>query len=130
MRPTSTTNELAKARNRAAAERTLTGWIQTCLSLIGFGIAFDRIFVAVNQTFLANSFTVNLWLTTLIGLSAIGTGIFLLVLMIIEYLTEIRSLQQEDYVYRSLPRYRLIIIVGSVILLGLIVFISIILNPI
>ena len=33
------TNELAKERNRAAAERTMTTWIQNCLTLIGFGFA-------------------------------------------------------------------------------------------
>ena len=62
------------AQNRAAAEHTLTSWIQNGLSLIG--VAFERIFLAIDQAFFSNSFTINLWLTTVIGLSAIGVGLF------------------------------------------------------
>ena len=35
-------NELAKERNRAAAERTLMAWIRTALSLIGFGFGIGK----------------------------------------------------------------------------------------
>ena len=35
--PRNIANELAKERNREAAERTLMAWIRTALSLIGFG---------------------------------------------------------------------------------------------
>ena len=38
--------ELAKERNRAAAERTLMAWIRTCLALISFGFGVDRIVTA------------------------------------------------------------------------------------
>ncbi|MFM7169470.1 MAG: YidH family protein, partial [Cyanobium sp.] len=37
------TNELAKERNREAAERTLMAWIRTSLSLISFGFGVDKI---------------------------------------------------------------------------------------
>ncbi|MGI9402126.1 MAG: YidH family protein [Rhizobiaceae bacterium] len=39
-RSTSTNTELAKERNREAAERTLMAWIRTSISMIGFGIGF------------------------------------------------------------------------------------------
>ncbi|WP_026736336.1 DUF202 domain-containing protein [Fischerella sp. PCC 9605] len=63
---TTASNELAKQRNRAAAERTLTSWIHNCLSVIGFGIAFDRIFNALNDVLfglitLVAVFTVISW---------------------------------------------------------------------
>ena len=41
-------NELARERNRAAADRTLLAWIRTALSLIGFGFGIDRIVNVVN----------------------------------------------------------------------------------
>ena len=36
------TNELAKERNREAADRTLMAWVRTSLSLIGFGFAIAQ----------------------------------------------------------------------------------------
>lgn len=43
------TNELAKQRNRDAAERTLMAWIRTCLSLISFGFGLDKIVGAIDR---------------------------------------------------------------------------------
>jgi putative membrane protein len=43
------TNELAKQRNRDAAERTLMAWIRTCLSLISFGFGLDKIVAAIRS---------------------------------------------------------------------------------
>ena len=40
---TSVANELARERNREAAERTLMAWIRTALSLIGFGFGFGKL---------------------------------------------------------------------------------------
>lgn len=116
------TNELAKGRNRAAAERTLTSWIQNCLSLIGFGIAFDRIFVALVLALPENSPIVNAQLATAIGLGAIAIGIFLLVLAIIGYLIQVRSLDVENYLSKSKSAYScyVLVVVCAVILFGLV----------
>ncbi|MEO0407841.1 MAG: DUF202 domain-containing protein [Cyanobacteria bacterium P01_A01_bin.135] len=38
---TNPTTELARQRNRAAAERTLLAWIQSSLTLLGIGITLD-----------------------------------------------------------------------------------------
>jgi putative membrane protein len=40
---TNIANELARERNRAAADRTLMAWIRTALSLIGFGFGIGKI---------------------------------------------------------------------------------------
>jgi len=41
--PSSLTNELARERNREAADRTLLAWIRTSLALISFGFGIERI---------------------------------------------------------------------------------------
>jgi putative membrane protein len=125
-KPTTTTTELAKQRNRAAAERTLTSWIQNCLSLIAFGIAFDRIFVALNQTFPQQNLQINTQLVHIIGLSAIAFGVFLLVIAILGHLINVKSLDREDYLYRKYRLFNpLAILVGSVIIFGLLAFFAV-----
>ena len=41
--PASLTNELARERNREAADRTLLAWIRTSLALISFGFGIERL---------------------------------------------------------------------------------------
>ena len=41
--PTSLVNELARERNREAADRTLLAWIRTSLALISFGFGIERL---------------------------------------------------------------------------------------
>lgn len=116
---TGTTNELAKERNREAAERTLTTWIQNCLSLIGFGVAFAQIFSAINRSFPQNNLLINIRLTHIIGLNAIAIGIFLLIIAVLTYLAQIKSLQNHNY---QQPRRFYSTLIGSVILFGLVTF--------
>ncbi|BAZ65602.1 MAG: DUF202 domain-containing protein [Pelatocladus maniniholoensis HA4357-MV3] len=124
-KPTNTTNELAKERNRAAAERTLTSWIQNCLSLIGFGIAFDRIFNALNESISQHNPRIAMQLTHIIGLSAIALGIFLLILAMIGYLIKVKSLEQQEYSHKSTYIVNLSVFVVSVILFGLVTLVAV-----
>ena len=41
--PTSLASELARERNREAADRTLLAWIRTSLALISFGFGIERL---------------------------------------------------------------------------------------
>lgn len=124
-RPTNDTTELAKERNREATERTLTSWIQNCLSIIGFGTGFDSILTAVHQSLPERSLAFDLQLTHMIGLTAIGMGIFLLILVIIIYRTEVQSLEREDYFDRPPHFLNLGILVSSITLYGLIAFVAV-----
>ena len=71
-------NELAKERNRAAAERTLMAWIRTCLSLISFGFGLDKIIAAIRSN--ASSGTGHAQLSVrLVAVSFVLTGILAMV---------------------------------------------------
>lgn len=101
-RLTGPTNELAKERNRAAAERTLAAWMQNCLTLIGFGIAVDQL----GQALTVHTQSPERWLgdplATVIALSFIGFGMGLLGIALVQYRLEIKSIEHESYVLLSI----------------------------
>ena len=99
-RHTNETTELAKERNRAAAERTLASWIRKCVSLIGFGAGFDTIFTGLYRAFPDKNPTLSLKITHTAGLTAISLGVLLLIFVTAIYLAEIRYLEREDYFTR------------------------------
>jgi putative membrane protein len=124
-RPTNVTTQLAKERTREAAERTMASWIQNCIGIIGFGAGFNSIVAALHQAFPERNPAFDLNLARIIGLTAIGLGILLLVLMIIIYRAEKQSLEREDY-FEHPPRLsNLGILVSSMTLYGLIAFIAV-----
>ncbi|MGD9045621.1 MAG: DUF202 domain-containing protein [Desulfobacterales bacterium] len=45
----SITNELARERNRAAADRTIMAWIRTALAMIGFGFGVGKLYDALEK---------------------------------------------------------------------------------
>ena len=94
-------NELAKARNRAAADRTLMAWIRTCLSLISFGFGLDQIVLALSQRP-----GVNAAGTTGVRMVSAGfviTGVLALGLATAQHCFDVRALQLDSYVYRHRP---------------------------
>lgn len=116
-RRTGPTNELAKERNRAAAERTLNAWIGNCLALIGFGVAFDQIFEALNQRFPNGNPIITETLAHMIGLLFIAVGIFLLIMALLQHRIALKSVEQEDYVMLSVTAMNRVV-VGAVVLFG------------
>lgn len=116
--------ELAKARNRAAEERTLMAWIRTCLSLISFGVGIDRI-VAILQQNLGN--TVNpLRLSRILGLSFIALGTLAMLVAAIDHRYQLQRIQRNDLIYVSrrspaLAVAIVLVVLGSVAFLGIIV---------
>lgn len=94
--------ELAKERNRAAAERTLMAWIRTCLSLISFGFGIDSIVSAISSFQKAE--TINpVHLSRILGLAFIALGTYAMIEAAIEHRQELQRIQQRsDYLY--MPR--------------------------
>jgi len=117
-KPFGITNELAKERNRAAAERTINSWIGNCLGLIGFGIAFDQITQSLRQRFPEANSAITENVAHAIGLIFISIGIVLLTIALVQHRLEITTIEREDYVFLSVNPLNSIVIVG-ILLLGL-----------
>lgn len=113
------TNELAKERNRAAAERTMTTWIQNCLTLIGFGFAIEQIFLAFEQKYPDNNYSINIQLTHFISLILISLGIGLLIVAMMQYYLQVNPIKRDDYFFISSSPLNILVVV-AIITFGLI----------
>ena len=123
----STNTELAKERNRAAAERTLMAWIRTCLSLISFGFGVDRIITALQKSLVPDYFDDPLYLTRIIGLSFIGIGTVAIILAAIEHKRELHHIKQKNYRYKSRSSLAFMVAI-SISITGLFAFIGILIK--
>jgi putative membrane protein len=95
---TSTTNELARERNRAAADRTLMAWIRTALSLIAFGFSIGKIAEYLKK---ANPERVidPINSTKIFGEAFIALGVLGLLAAIAQHRRIIKKISRGEYVY-------------------------------
>lgn len=117
-RLTGPTNELAKERNRAAAERTLAAWMQNCLTLIGFGIAVDQISQALNIRTQPPEILITDHFAAAIALGFIFFGIVLLGIALVQYRLAMKSIEQEESILLPINELNHWV-VGAVIIFGL-----------
>jgi putative membrane protein len=106
-KPYNPTNELAKERNRAAAERTINSWIGNCLSLVGIGIAIDQVTQAIHERFPEKDPMMSLETARWISIFFMSSGIVLLAIALLQHQIQVQSITQENYVslsVRSLNR--------------------------
>ncbi|MFM7642562.1 MAG: YidH family protein [Cyanobium sp.] len=92
------TNELAKERNRAAAERTLMAWIRTSLSLISFGFGVDKVIGAINRSRWGDSARADLSVR-LMAIAFILTGIGALAAATVQHKRILRRIMRDDFTY-------------------------------
>jgi putative membrane protein len=95
------TNELARQRNRDAAERTLMAWVRTSLSLISFGFGLDKIVGAIDRVSGTPGPRSGV---VAVAVAFIFTGILSLAVATQQNLRELRRLSRADYVYVESPR--------------------------
>jgi putative membrane protein len=114
---------LALDRTRLAAERNLMAWVRTALSMITFGFTIYKFLQVFQEQATAAVLRPNA--PRNLGLALVGIGTFALLVASIQYWKYIKKLR-PDRPYRP---WDLAFIVASLIgLLGLLVFVSIILN--
>jgi len=125
--PTSLANELARERNREAADRTLLAWIRTSLAMISFGFGIERIGqAAINLDGKLAGFTGGR--TRMGGAVLVALGIAATMAGMWEHRHMLRAIASEDYRYADRPpiaRYMAVALVAvgvaalAVILTGL-----------
>jgi putative membrane protein len=102
-KPLDETTELARERNRIAADRTLLAWVRLSLTLIGIGFGIDQTVTLLYSKIVD---VINPYrLSHLLGLLLVGLGVYALILAMVDYRGELHRLQQPEY--RFTPRYRL-----------------------
>ncbi len=94
-------NELAKERNREAAERTLMAWIRTALSLIGFGFGIGKLAAYMDAAGLHTRFDVP-HSSLIFGASFIVVGILGLLAAIVQHARILNRLSRPDFAYNAM----------------------------
>src|SRR5215831_2784291 len=93
--------ELARERNREAAERTLMAWIRTALSLIGFGFGIGKLDAYLQAAGLHTRFDVP-HSTLIFGASFIVVGILGLMAAIVQHVRILNRLSQAEFAYDAM----------------------------
>ena len=115
-----TSTELAKTRNRAAAERTTLAWIRTALALISFGFGLDKIISAIRDAGGDGNTGQDVGVQ-LMSMGFIGVGIFTLLIAIREHKRELIRLRSDSYLYRDGPSLS-IATATAVLVIGVLAF--------
>jgi putative membrane protein len=125
VRTTSTTNELARERNRAAADRTLMAWIRTSIAMIGFGFGVGKLSdVLEGKVAAMPEDPINSGIV--FGEAFIALGIFSLLAAVVQYGRILKRIDNPQYIYtpsRALPMITAI----ALLAIGLFGFIAILL---
>ncbi|MFN5757234.1 MAG: YidH family protein [Planctomycetia bacterium] len=100
--PTSLTNELARERNREAADRTLLAWVRTSLAMISLGFGIERLGQAA-LAFDGRMVGFSPVKTRLFGATLIALGVAATLAGMWEHKRVLTSIAGADYRYADRP---------------------------
>lgn len=122
--PPNVQSELARERNRIAADRSLLSFIRNSVTLIGAGVGINQIV----STLVPSAPFMQLWIYGL-TLALIGLGLINLSFAIVDYRGEMKRLRQPEYIFT--PRWSLGGVTGGVLfMVGLVVFFRLVTSPV
>lgn len=100
--PSSLSNELARERNREAADRTLLAWIRTSLAMISFGVGIERLGqAALDLDGKLLGFSVVK--TRIAGATLVALGIAATLAGMWEHRHVLAAIARQDYRYAERP---------------------------
>ena len=100
--PTSLANELARERNREAADRTLLAWIRTSLALISFGFGIERLGQAA-LSLDGRTTGFSTLKTVVFGAALVALGVLATLAAIWEHRRMLGAIRRDDYRYSDRP---------------------------
>lgn len=122
--------ELAKERNRLAAERTLMAWIRTSLAMIGFGFGIDSVVSAILSFQTVSEDVNSARLSRFLGLAFIALGVYALLAAIVDHTRELRRIRgNAQYTYKPRLSVGMTVSIGLLII-GVLAFASIFIQAI
>jgi putative membrane protein len=122
---TNTSTELARERNREAADRTLMAWIRTALALIGFGFGIGKFYDYLQTVHLDKTLD-PIRSTLLVGGSFIVLGMFALLAAVIQHGRVRNRLERRDFTYTAMRPITMTVAI-VLLLIGTVAFVGIML---
>ncbi|WP_026736337.1 YidH family protein [Fischerella sp. PCC 9605] len=119
--------ELAKERNRAAAERTLMAWVRTSLALISFGFGIDAIVSAIRSFQVAQDIN-PVRLSRILGLAFIALGIYAMIAATIQHQQELLHIRREEEYFYTPRRSLALIVAIALVCIAVFAFIGILVS--
>ena len=121
--------ELAKYRNRAAADRTLMAWMRTCLSLIGFGFGIPTLIHTLQASALGKELEIKPERTSIIlGLAFITTGLFGMSTALMSHYKMLKSIAEDHYTYDNKVFDSTAATAVALLCIGIASFIAVVIN--
>jgi putative membrane protein len=100
--PPSIANELARERNREAADRTLLAWIRTSLAMISFGFGIEQVGQAAMDMD-GKMVGFSPLKTRIAGAALIALGVAATLAGMWEHRHTLRAINRDDYRYADRP---------------------------